>query len=86
MVSRIWFVFIIVFSLSFLCGFLMGGFEKIVMVKFYKGSEFGFEKDLNVYVYLVIFLWNWLFKFGYCVSWEWYIDKKYREKRVVICK
>lgn len=84
--SRISLAFILVSSLSFSCGFLLGGSDNTATVKFHKGSEFGFEKNPNVYAHLVIPPWNRPFKPGYCASWEWHTDKKYRDKRVAICK
>ncbi|PFX18878.1 hypothetical protein AWC38_SpisGene16737 [Stylophora pistillata] len=68
-------------------GFLgLGGSESNAKVQFHKGSQFGFEKDPNVYAHFVIPPWNRPFKPGYCLSWEWHTDKKYRDKRVAICK
>lgn len=77
---------ILISSLGFSSGFLLGGSSSEGTVRFHKGSQFGFEKNPNVYSHLVIPPWNRPFKPGYCASWEWHTDKKYREKRVAICK
>lgn len=84
--SRISLAFILISSLGFSSAFLLGGSEKTATVRFHKGSEFGFEKNPNVYAHLVIPPWNRPFKPGYCASWEWHTDKKYRDKRIAICK
>jgi len=78
--------FILISSLGFSNGFWLGGSSNEGVVRFHKGSQFGFEKDPNVYAHLVIPPWNRPFKPGYCKSWEWHTDKKYRDKRVAICK
>lgn len=82
------FLALILSSFLGLCsGFLgLGGSESSAKVQFHKGSQFGFEKDPNVYAHFVIPPWNRPFKPGYCLSWEWHTDKKYRDKRVAICK
>lgn len=82
------FLVLILSSFFGLCsGFLgLGGSESNAKVQFHKGSQFGFEKDPNVYAHFVIPPWNRPFKPGYCLSWEWHTDKKYRDRRVAICK
>lgn len=77
---------LLVSCLGFTGGFWLGGSSNDATVRFHKGSEFGFEKNPSVYSHLVIPPWNRPFKPGYCKSWEWHTDKKYREKRVAICK
>ena len=76
---------LIISSLSFSRGFWLGDSSKEA-ITFHRGSQLGFEKNPNVYAHLVIPPWNRPFKPGYCVSWEWHTDKKYRDRRVAICK
>lgn len=84
--SRLSLAFILISSVGFSSGFFLGGSENDGTVRFHKGSQFGFEKNPSVYAHLVIPPWNRAFKPGYCASWEWHTDKKYRDKRVAICK
>lgn len=78
--------FILISSLGFSAAFWLGGSSNDGTVRFHKGSQFGFEKNPQIYSHLVIPPWNRPFKPGYCASWEWHTDKKYRNKRVAICK
>lgn len=78
--------FILISSLGFSGAFWLGGSSNDGTVRFHKGSQFGFEKNPEIYSHLVIPPWNRPFKPGYCASWEWHTDKKYRDKRVAICK
>lgn len=78
--------FILISIIGLCSGFFLGGSESNANIRFHKGSQFGFEKNPNVYAHLVIPPWNRPFKPGYCLSWEWHTDKKYRDQRVAICK
>lgn len=84
--SRLVLAFILISSLGFSGAFWLGGSSNDGTVRFHKGSQFGFEKNPQIYSHLVIPPWNRPFKPGYCASWEWHTDKKYRDKRVAICK
>lgn len=75
---------VIISSLGFSSAFWLGGSSNDGKVRFHEGSQF--EKNANVYAHLVIPPWSRPFKPGYCKSWEWHTDKKYRDKRVAICK
>lgn len=84
--SRVVLAFILISSLGFSGAFWLGASSNDGTVRFHKGSQFGFEKNPQIYSHLVIPPWNRPFKPGYCASWEWHTDKKYRDKRVAICK
>jgi len=77
--------FLILFSGIQFCGsFFLGGDKGDSNQA--RGSTGGFQKNPQVYSHLIIPPWNRPFKPGYCLSWEWHTDKKYRDKRIEICK
>ncbi|XP_032236645.1 uncharacterized PE-PGRS family protein PE_PGRS3 [Nematostella vectensis] len=49
-------------------------------------DSWGFTTDHKIYSHLVIPPWTRPFKIGYCTSWEWNTDRKYRDQRIAICK
>ena len=80
-------VVVLVISGTFLAeGFFMGSEKEGAFISFEKLKELGLSRDHKVYSHLVIPPWRRPFKLGYCESWEWYTDKKYREQRLAICK
>lgn len=46
----------------------------------------GFDQDPKTFAHEVIIPWARPFKPGYCESWEWHTDERYRERRTQICK
>jgi len=48
--------------------------------------KLGFDQDPKTFSHEVIIPWARPFKPGYCESWEWHTDERYRERRTQICK
>ena len=66
--------------------FFMGSENKEAFIPFEKLKEFGLSRDHKIYAHLVIPPWRRPFKLGYCESWEWHTDPKYRDQRIALCK
>ncbi|XP_031559053.1 uncharacterized protein LOC116295397 [Actinia tenebrosa] len=81
-----------ILSLAFCCivgfsqGFFLGGNEKDSIGIPVQLDKLGFRQDAKVYSHLVIPPWSRPFKPGYCMSWEWNTDKRYRDQRLAICQ
>ena len=77
----------LIFSSFYFCdSFLVGGgsnVDSLDPMQMHKKA--GFERDPQIYAHLVIPPWSRPFKLGYCLSWEWNTDVKYRQKRIDIC-
>ena len=57
------------------------GQEKIVHLR-----KLGFDEDPTTMSHEVILPWLRPFKPGYCTSWEWHTDKRYRDERIALCQ
>lgn len=60
---------------------LASALENIVQIR-----RLGFDQDHKTFSHEVIIPWARPFKPGYCESWEWHTDERYRQRRVDICK
>ncbi|KAK3699586.1 hypothetical protein QZH41_014295 [Actinostola sp. cb2023] len=79
-------LFILVLCAGFSHGFFLGGSEQNgIGIPVQLANKAGFRQDQKVYSHLVIPPWSRPFKPGYCTSWEWNTDKRYREQRLAIC-
>jgi hypothetical protein len=67
-------------------GFFLGSEKEGTFIPFEKLKDLGLSRDHKVYSHLVIPPWSRPFKLGYCESWEWHTDPKYRAQRLAICK
>ena len=67
-------------SSAFMFGNPSGG-DSIVHIR-----KFGFDEDPKTFSHEVVAPWIRPFKPGYCESWEWHTDKRYRDERIRICK
>lgn len=67
-------------------GFFLGNEKEGTFIPFEKLKDLGLSRDHKVYSHLVIPPWSRPFKLGYCESWEWHTDPKYRAQRLAICK
>lgn len=82
----------LILSLAFCCivgftqGFFLGGNDKDSIGIPVQIDKLGFRQDPKVYSHLVIPPWSRPFKPGYCMSWEWNTDKRYRDQRLAICQ
>lgn len=66
--------------------FFLGSEKEGTFIPFEKLKDFGLSRNHKVYSHLVIPPWSRPFKLGYCESWEWHTDQKYRAQRLAICK
>ena len=48
--------------------------------------KLGFDEDPTTMSHEVILPWLRPFKPGYCTSWEWHTDKRYRDERIALCQ
>jgi len=73
----------IMFTLALLVALLsiVSGLENIVQIR-----RLGFDQDPKTFSHEVIIPWARPFKPGYCESWEWHTDERYRQRRTEICK
>ena len=55
--------------------------EKIVHLR-----KLGFDEDHQTMSHELVVPWVRPFKPGYCSSWEWHTDKRYREQRIAVCE
>ena len=46
----------------------------------------GFDQDPKTFSHEIVAPWVRPFKPGYCDSWEWHTDERYREARLKICR
>jgi len=71
------------FTLALLVALLsiVSGLENIVQIR-----RLGFDQDPKTFSHEVIIPWARPFKPGYCESWEWHTDERYRQRRTEICK
>ena len=67
-------------------GLWLGGDEKDTLGVGSRPSQQGFERNADVYSHLIIPPWSRPFKIGYCKSWEWSTDKRWRDTRLDICE
>ena len=63
----------------------LGGEKEGTFMTLDKLEAIGLSRDHRIYSHVVIPPWNRPFKPGYCESWEWHTDKKYRDQRLAIC-
>lgn len=77
-------VLIVVATLLQMSSALFGGGasqEKIVHLR-----KLGFDEDHTTMSHEIIVPWLRPFKPGYCTSWEWHTDKRYRDERIALCQ
>lgn len=55
--------------------------ERIVHLR-----KLGFDEDHQTMSHELVVPWIRPFKPGYCSSWEWHTDKRYREQRMAVCE
>jgi len=46
----------------------------------------GFDRDPKTFAHEVVAPWIRSFKPGYCESWEWHTDSRYKQQRLKICR
>ena len=46
----------------------------------------GFDQDHKTFSHEIVAPWSRPFKPGYCDSWEWHTDPRYKETRLRICR
>lgn len=46
----------------------------------------GFDQDHKTFSHEVVVPWARPFKPGYCESWEWHTDERYKQRRIEICR
>lgn len=46
----------------------------------------GFDQDHKAFSHEIVVPWVRPFKSGYCESWEWHTDDRYKQRRTEICR
>ncbi len=68
-------------SFALFGGLSMSSGEKTMHLR-----KLGFDEDPRTFSHELVVPWVRPFKPGYCSSWEWHTDAKYRDSRIKVCK
>ena len=78
--------FLYFFALIVLSDIVKGSYSGGVHGDLYQIRKQGFDQDPRTFSHEIVAPWKRPFKPGYCESWEWHTDPRYKEQRLQICR
>ncbi|XP_002154477.1 uncharacterized protein LOC100214198 [Hydra vulgaris] len=78
--------FCFIFALILFIGIVKALYSGGVHGDVYHIRKQGFDQDPRTYSHEIVAPWKRPFKPGYCESWEWHTDPRYKEQRLQICR